>query len=209
MLHPLKPPTFPLFKPPPMYKIWQEIVYWRTLIYPELNEMTIDKYYPNYPTKFHYAQIPGIHMLVGYTYSDLLNEFNKYTGEKYIDTNNNDVLEYWFYRKFSRVISRFVLCDYFGIRRKAENYTIKLQSIILGSDLSFYTIYTSILFPLFIDKDKLSWNVCVKVGLSDGPDFMFAVWDKIDNREIPFDWTAKVPVCVRPCTNQEIQEYSQ
>ena len=208
--------NLPFIRPVTCINIWCNIIYVREFMYPLLNEINYDLHYlannnyEIYPMQLKYSQIPGYHILVGYTYKDFFGEFSKYTQTNEINVNENKALNLWFYRKLCHIVSRFVLSDFNGITRNKSNYALKLQSILTHSDLMYLNLYTSVVFPLLTDPKVWFWNVCVYIGLSpDETDFIPEVWKEIDEHDQGFVWNGKMPLFVRACTKTELEQYEQ
>lgn len=207
--------NLPFIRPVTIINIWCNVINVREFMYPVLNNINYDfdlanNNYETYPIKLKYSQIPGYHILVGYTYKDFFGEFSKYIKTNQINVNENKALNLWFYRKLCHIVSRFVFSDFSGITRNKSNYVLKLKSILTHSDLMYLNLYTSVVFPLLTDSKVWFWNVCVYIGLSpDETDFIPEVWTEIDEHVQGFDWNAKMPLFVRPCTKTELKQYEQ
>lgn len=211
----LLPGTMLLFRPVPVVHIWREIICWKHLIYPELNEMWYNyqrsmllNICDMYPNKCKYAQIPGYHMLVGYTYKDLFDELQEFFGNEQ-GSNMRELAEHWFYCKLFRIVSSFEWRDYWNIIKNKSNYAFKLQSIIEHYDLSLPNCYTRVQYPSFVNPKNIYLNVCVEIDLwTFRTEFIYETWPiNTQAREKGFDFHKKEPTVIRPCTKAEVRQY--
>ena len=205
--------TFPLYSLFPMGKIWRELLFWKHCCYPHLNlirgfNSTVKlqlKYQTTcYPTDLPYAQIPGYHMLVGYSYTDMIMDWHKfYTNKKKcIDRPRMDE---WLYCKFKYIVTVLEWQDFYKIFTKQQDSKMELHSIIGSSDLSTPNLYTRIAYPDVNPKDLQTMDVCVYVGLWQWRDGFVdeASW-KCRKIAKSYSWNDKMPRFVRPLSRVEI-----
>ena len=176
-------------------KIWCQIMINKCCKYPVANHKL---YVGADPAEIKYAQIPGYHILVGYTYQDLFYEFGKFSGKKIFEEDDSELLEYFLFCKLYCTVCAFQTYDLFCVINGSCNYILKLQSIFTCYELGFPNLFVEMYVPES-PKSLVDENVCVRIGLSGDWRFMTeAKWVMKAAQTRKFGWMNKIPSQIRP-----------
>ena len=181
-------------------KIWCQIMINKYYCYPANNDCV-----GFCPLKLKYAQIPGFHTLVGYTYRDLYREFVMFSGRKNFTENDSELLEYFLFCKLYCAVCAFQVYDFHCVINSSSNYVLKLRSIFTSLELSFQNLFVMMCVP-GLHKSCVDQNVCVGIFLSSS-DCRFmaeAKWVMKAAQTRKFGWMNKIPSQIRPSTCEEL-----